>query len=117
MISRPTLSCSHWLEFVYTVCCHYVIYMPAMQTFNNATSGADPALVVGGGANSLDRGADPIYFINFLKNPMKLKKFWSVEGGCAPGAPPLRSATEHHFLFLVVRMVQYWYQMIFYGTF
>ena len=51
------------------------------------SSGADPALVIGGGTNSLDGGADPIYFINFLKNPMKLKKFWSV-GGRAGSAPP-----------------------------
>ena len=25
MINRPTLSCSHWLEFVYTECFHDVI--------------------------------------------------------------------------------------------
>ena len=25
MISRPTLSCSHWWEFLYTECCHDVI--------------------------------------------------------------------------------------------
>ena len=51
-------------------------------------AGADPALVVGGGAISLDGGADPIYFRDFRKSPMKIKKFWSV-GGCASGAPPL----------------------------
>ena len=35
MIIRPTLSCSLWLEFVYTEYCHDVIYV---QTFNDATS-------------------------------------------------------------------------------
>ena len=55
-------------------------------------TGADPALVIGGGTNSLGRHADPIYFIDFLKNPMKLKKFWSI-GGHMLGFPPL-SATD-----------------------
>ena len=41
-------------------------------------------LVMGGGTNSLDGGADPIYFIDFLKSP---KKFWSVGKGGVPGAP------------------------------
>ena len=54
--------------------------------------GADPGLDVGGGANLLGGGADPIYLIYFMKNPMKLKIFWSV-GGRAGSAPPLRSAT------------------------
>ena len=48
-------------------------------------AGANPVLVMGG-------GADPIYFINFLKTPMKLKKIWSMAGGggCARAgsAPP-----------------------------
>ena len=44
-------------------------------------SGADPGLVVGGGANPLEGDTDPIYFIHFLINPMKLKKFWSVRWG------------------------------------
>ena len=56
-------------------------------------SGADPGLIVGGDANPL-RGRQPNIFIHFLKNPMKLKKFWSV-GGRAPGAPPL----IRHWLF------------------
>ena len=27
MVSRPTLSCSHWWELVYTECCHGIILM------------------------------------------------------------------------------------------
>ena len=57
-------------------------------TKNKKISGADPALVTGGGANSLDEATDPIYFIDFLKNPMKSKKFWSV-GPPSPPDPPL----------------------------
>ena len=38
VITRPTLSCSHWLDFVYTECCHDIIYMPAMRPFNDTTS-------------------------------------------------------------------------------
>ena len=40
-------------------------------------------------------GRRPNIFIHFLKNPMKLKKFWSVGGRRAPGAhpPPPKSAT------------------------
>ena len=41
MISRPSLGCSHWLEFVYTECYHGVIFVhaPAIaQTLNDATS-------------------------------------------------------------------------------
>ena len=46
MISRPTLSRSHWLEywleFVYTECCHDVILdppgtCPAIARFNDTT--------------------------------------------------------------------------------
>ena len=50
-------------------------------------AGADPELVVG--ANPL--GVPANIFIHFLKNPMKLKKFWSVGGGGAPGAPPKKN--------------------------
>ena len=58
-----------------------------INVFNCAPfSGADPVFVVEGDA-TLDRVADPIYFIHFLKNPMKSKKFWSV------GGVLLRSAT------------------------
>ena len=49
-------------------------------------SGADPGLDVGGGTNPLG-GHGPNIFIHFLKNPMKLKKFWPV-GGRTLGAPP-----------------------------
>ena len=41
-------------------------------------SGADQGLFEGGRANPL--GA-PTQFLHYLKNPMKLKKFWSVGGG------------------------------------
>ena len=34
-MNRISLSCSLWLEFVYTEYCHDVIYV---QTFNDATS-------------------------------------------------------------------------------
>ena len=57
-------------------------------------AGADPALVRGGGANSLDGSTDPIYFIDFLKNPTKLKKFWSMGGGGRAPGESLRSVTE-----------------------
>ena len=47
------------------------------------TAGADPGLLVGGGANI------QICQI-FPKNCMKLRKFWSMgRGGGALGAPPL----------------------------
>ena len=58
-----------------------------------AKSGEVPGLVVEGGANPLDGGTDPIYLIHFLKNSMKLKKFWFV-GGVRQERSPLRSATE-----------------------
>ena len=38
MISRPTLSCSYWLEFVHTECFHDVIYVLVMLMFNDDTS-------------------------------------------------------------------------------
>ena len=38
MTSRPLFCCSHWLEFVYTEYCHDIIYVPAMQMFNDKTS-------------------------------------------------------------------------------
>ena len=44
--------------------------------------GADPEHVVEGGAIILG-GRRPNIFIHFLKNPMKLKKFWSGGGGQA----------------------------------
>ena len=56
-------------------------------------AGADPGLVIGGGANPLGGGADPVYLIYFVKNPMKLKKFWAVGGGAHRERPPLKSAT------------------------
>ena len=31
MISRPTLSCSDWLEFVYIECHHDIIYYDAIK--------------------------------------------------------------------------------------
>ena len=55
--------------------------MISPETKHYASAVADPGPVVGGGANL-------IYI--FLKNLMKLKKFWSGGGRRAP----LRSATE-----------------------
>ena len=51
----------------------------------NRTAAADPGLVIGGAPTPW--GRRPNIVVHFLKNPMKLKKFWSVRG-CAPGAPP-----------------------------
>ena len=75
------------------------IFRDNLGIMNAATdeiiTGADPGPVVGGDANPLDGGTNPIYFILFLKKPMKLKKFWSVGGKRAGSAPPpFRSATE-----------------------
>ena len=67
----------------------------ALKQFLNGIkiiTGADPGLVVGGGANLLG-GRRPNILIHFLKNSMKLKKFWSVEGGACRERPP-KSATE-----------------------
>ena len=55
-------------------------------------------LVVGGGANPVDGGADPIYFIHALKNPMELKKFWSGVGRNALGAIAMMSYLDVIFL-------------------
>ena len=44
----------------------------------------------GGSRTCRRRGRRPNIFIYILKNPMKLKKFWSVGG-----APPPKSATGH----------------------
>ena len=52
---------------------------------------ADPGFPIGGGANP--PGGTPTYkFTGFSQNCMKLRKFWSVEGG-VPGEAPLGSAT------------------------
>ena len=60
-------------------------------------SGADPELVVGGGANLFGGGRRPNILIHFLKNPMKLKKFWFVGGrGARRERPPPKSATVNH---------------------
>ena len=50
--------------------------------------GADPGPVIGGGTSPSKGGANLIYFILFLKNLMKLKKFWCA-GGHVLGKPPL----------------------------
>ena len=49
-----------------------------------------------GGGESLNGGANPIYFIDFLKNGMRLKKFWCVRG-VRRSPPPFRSATAVDF--------------------
>ena len=71
---------------------HGVAATVMLKKVYRALSGADPALVVGGGANSLDGDADAISFIDFLKNPMKLTKI-SVVGG----ERPFRSATVNRY--------------------
>ena len=54
-----------------------------------AITGADPGHVVGESANPSKGGANLIYFIFFLKNIMKLNKFWSVGGGAHRKRPNL----------------------------
>ena len=68
--------------------CNILVIGQTWPNNQNAHAGADPGPVLGGGANPLDGGANPIYFILFLKNPMKLKKFWSVGGGARWERPP-----------------------------
>ena len=50
-------------------------------------AGADPGPVVGGAYNPSKGGPNLIYYVFFLKNVMKLKKFWSVEGVYTGSAP------------------------------
>ena len=38
MIIRPTLSCSHWLEFVCTECCHYVFLCECVSNCERSTT-------------------------------------------------------------------------------
>ena len=57
-------------------------------------AGANTTLVVGGGANSLDGGADPIYFIDFLKKTYEIKEIMVRRVG---GGRLFRSATEWLF--------------------
>ena len=50
------------------------------------STGADPGFPVGGGANP-PGGRQHMILPNFVKNCMKLRKFWAVGGaraGCAP---------------------------------
>ena len=56
-------------------------------------AGADPGFPVGGGANPRGGGRQHMILPNFVKNYMKLRKFWAVGGWGVPGAPP-KSATE-----------------------
>ena len=42
--------------------------------------------------STLDGSTNPIHFIDFLKNPMKLKQFWFGGGGRA-GSAPLKPTT------------------------
>ena len=51
-----------------------------MNAIYHVKSGVDPVLVIGGGANPLDGGANQIYFMHFLKNPMKLKEILVCRG-------------------------------------
>ena len=51
-------------------------------------SGADPGFLIGWGANPPGGGANIQICQIFPKNCMKLRKFWSMGGGHAPGAPP-----------------------------
>ena len=60
-------------------------------------AGADPGLVVGGGANSLGRGAPTQYIYTFSEKPHEIKEIL-VRRGEAPGAPP-KSATAVGHLF------------------
>ena len=62
--------------------------MSQVNCHNFRDSGVDPVLVVEGSANLLDGGADPIYLINFLRNPMKFKKFCSILGAHRERPPP-----------------------------
>ena len=55
-----------------------------VRELRNSDLGQDAAL-----ANSLDGGAEPIYFIDFLKQPMKLKNFRFIGVGDAPLDPSL----------------------------
>ena len=51
--------------------------------------GADPGFSVGGDTNASGRGPQPMILPNFPKNCMKLKKFWTVEGGARREHPSL----------------------------
>ena len=53
--------------------------------------GADPGFPVGGGANP-PGGRQHMILPNFMKNCMKLRKFWAVGGGAHRAHPP-KSAT------------------------
>ena len=52
-------------------------------------SGTDPGFPVGGGASPPGEGRQHTNLPDFPKNCMKLRNFWSVGGGRAPGCPPL----------------------------
>ena len=90
MITRPTLSCSHWLEFVCTECCHDIIYKPTMQMFNDATLlflSVSGGSIISQGALTCEGCQNTIWPI-FPKHCITMKKFWP-RGGARHSYPSL----------------------------
>ena len=71
-----------------------------MILFKGTNTGADPGFPVGGGANPRGGGGrQHMILLNFAKNCMKLRIFWTVGGG-GGGAHPKSATGIVHFTFV-----------------
>ena len=75
-------------------CLKCIIQKFKIKSFNNIICCTWTIIFIRGGSRTCRRrgrqplGRWPNIFIHFLKNPMKLKKFWSVGGGAGSDPPP-----------------------------
>ena len=85
---------------IYTgdVVCHLRIYLRIRNSLTFIVSRGASRILRRRGRQPPGTGRQPMILPNFLINCMKLRKFWTVEGGDGEGVarrerPPLRSAT------------------------